>query len=52
MGGIPFVNWGYSKPKGIKYRCYFGVKDLEPPPNCKCSDSNYGKLFTLSLTLT
>ncbi|UZQ49569.1 hypothetical protein [Clostridium kluyveri] len=44
MGGIPFVNWGYSKPKGIKYRCYFGVKDLEPPPNCKCSDSNYGKV--------
>ncbi|WP_368491205.1 hypothetical protein [Clostridium sp. BJN0013] len=27
MGGIPFVNWGYYKPKGIKYRCYFGVKE-------------------------
>jgi len=22
-GGIPYQNWGYSKPKGIKYRCWF-----------------------------
>lgn len=42
-GGIPFVNWGYSKPKGIKYRCWFAVHGLEPPKECKCSDSRYGK---------
>lgn len=42
-GGIPFVNWGYSKPKGIKYRCWFAVHGLEPPKECKCSDSKYGK---------
>ena len=44
-GGIPFVNWGYSKPKGIKYRCWFAVKGLEPPAECKCSNSNYGKVI-------
>jgi len=27
-GGIPLVNWGYSNPKGIKYRCWFAVKGL------------------------
>ncbi|OAA93827.1 hypothetical protein CLCOS_39780 [Clostridium coskatii] len=45
MGGIPFANWGYSKPKGIKYRCYFAVKGLEPPAECKCSNSKYGKVI-------
>ena len=44
MGGIPFHNWGYSKPKGIKYRCWFAVKGLEPPEECKCSQSEYGKV--------
>jgi hypothetical protein len=24
-GGIPYYNWGYSKPKGIKYRCWFAI---------------------------
>lgn len=45
MGGIPFANWGYSKPKGIKYRCYFAAKSLESPAECKCSNSKYGKVI-------
>lgn len=45
IGGIPFYNWGYSKPKGIKYRCYFAAKGIEPPAECKCSDSKYGKVI-------
>ncbi len=45
LGGIPFVNWGYSKPKGIKYRCWFAVKGLEPPKECKCSQSKYGRVI-------
>jgi hypothetical protein len=24
--GIPYQNWGYSKPKGIKYRCWFACR--------------------------
>jgi len=44
MGGIPFASWGYSKPKGIKYRCWFAVKGLEPPIECKCSPRKYGKV--------
>lgn len=44
-GGIPYTGWGYSKPKGIKYRCYFAVKGLEPPKECKCSSSKYGKVI-------
>lgn len=43
-GGIPFANYGYSKPKGIKYRCWFSVNGLLPPKECKCSESNYGKV--------
>jgi len=42
-GGIPLVNWGLCKPYRIKYRCWFAVHGLEPPKECKCSDSNYGK---------
>lgn len=42
-GGIPFVNWGFLKPKGIKYRCWFAVQGIEPPKECKCSESKYGK---------
>lgn len=45
MGGIPLVNWGYCKPKGIKYRCWFAVKGLEPPKECKCSESKYGRVI-------
>lgn len=45
MGGIPYVNWGYCKPKGIKYRCWFRVKGLEPPNECRCSQSEYGKVI-------
>ncbi|OAA88835.1 hypothetical protein [Clostridium ljungdahlii] len=45
MGGIPFYNWGFSKPKEIKYRCYFAAKGLEPPAECKCSNSKYGKVI-------
>ena len=44
-GGIPLVNWGYSRPKGIKYRCWFSVKGLEPPDSCKCSKSKYGRVI-------
>lgn len=42
-GGIPYQNWGYSKPKGIKYRCWFAVNGQQPPAECKCSNSSYGK---------
>jgi hypothetical protein len=42
-GGIPYSNWGYSKPKGIKYRCWFACRGEDPPPGCKCSQSAYGK---------
>ncbi|MCQ1531841.1 hypothetical protein [Lutispora saccharofermentans] len=44
-GGIPFVSWGYSKPKGIKYRCWFAVNGQEPPKECKCSSSKYGRVI-------
>jgi hypothetical protein len=43
-GGIPYYNWGYSKPKGIKYRCWFTCHGQEPPEECKCSNSKYGKV--------
>jgi hypothetical protein len=43
-GGIPMVNWGFVEPKGVKYRCWFATKGLEPPKECKCSDSNYGNV--------
>lgn len=45
MGGILFYNWGYSKPKEIKYHCYFATKGLQLLPECKCSDSNYVKVI-------
>lgn len=45
--GIPYSNWGYSKPKGIKLRCWFATKGLEPPCECKCSDSSYGRVVYL-----
>ncbi|NMB97165.1 MAG: hypothetical protein GYA02_11245 [Clostridiaceae bacterium] len=44
-GGIPYANWGYSKPKGIKYRCWFACNGLEPPEECKCSSSSYGRVI-------
>jgi hypothetical protein len=44
-GGIPYHNWGYSKPKGIKYRCWFACRGLEPPKECKCSASSYGRVI-------
>ena len=44
-GGIPYTGWGYSKPKGLKYRCYFAVKGEKPPKECKCSDSKYGRVI-------
>lgn len=43
-GGIPYVNWGYCKPKGIKLRCWFATHGLEPPKDCKCSESTYGRV--------
>jgi len=46
-GGIPYQNWGYSKPKGIKYRCWFACQGLEPPKDCKCSNSSYGRVIYL-----
>lgn len=46
-GGIPYANWGYSKPKGIKLRCWFATQGKEPPKECKCSESNYGRVIYL-----
>jgi len=43
-GGIPYQNWGYSKPKGIKYRCWFACRGQKPPHDCLCSKSSYGKV--------
>jgi len=42
-GGVPFVFWGLCEPYRLKYRCQFSAKGLEPPTDCKCSDSKYGK---------
>jgi hypothetical protein len=42
-GGIPLAYWGLCKPSRLKYRCWFAVHGLEPPKECKCSDSKYGK---------
>lgn len=44
-GGIPYLNWGYNKPKGLKYRCWFACKGQEPPKECKCSNSKYGRVI-------
>lgn len=46
-GGIPYYNWGYSKPKGIKYRCWFTCHGEEPPKECKCSNSKYDRVIYL-----
>jgi hypothetical protein len=43
--GIPYANWGYSKPKGVKLRCWFAAKNEEPPVECKCSESVYGRVI-------
>lgn len=42
-GGIPYVYWGFCKPYRLKYRCWFAVHGLEPPKECKCCQSSYGK---------
>ncbi|MDK2800785.1 MAG: hypothetical protein PWQ70_2404 [Clostridiales bacterium] len=49
-GGIPYQNWGYSKLKGIKYRCWFACHGLKPPKECKCSNSSYGRVIYLKPT--
>ena len=46
-GGIPYANWGYVKPKGIKFRCWFATQGQEPPKECKCSESAYGRVAYL-----
>lgn len=46
-GGIPYQSWGYNKPKGIKYRCWFACHGEEPPKQCKCSNSSYGRVVYL-----
>ncbi len=46
-GGIPYVNWGYSKPKGIKLRCWFATQGHVPPNECRCSESAYGRVVYL-----
>jgi len=45
--GIPYANWGYSKPKGIKLRCWFATQGQEPPKECKCSESTNGRVVYL-----
>jgi hypothetical protein len=42
MGGIPYQYWGYSYPKGLKYRCWFNCKGITDKP-CECSNSSYGR---------
>ena len=37
--------WGFCKPYRLKYRCWFAVKGLEPPKECKCSECKYGKVL-------
>mgnify|MGYP001011239796 CR=1 FL=1 len=44
-GGIPYVYWGPCKPYRLKYRCWFAVHGQEPPKECKCSNSVYGKIL-------
>jgi hypothetical protein len=46
-GGIPYANWGYCKPKGVKLRCWFAAQGQEPPKECKCSESAYGRVVYL-----
>lgn len=41
--GIPYVYWGFCKPYRLKYRCWFAVHGQDPPADCKCSSSSYGK---------
>jgi len=42
-GGVPYVYWGRCEPYRLKYRCPFSAKGLEPPVECRCSESKYGK---------
>jgi len=51
-GGIPFIRWGYLKPKGIKYRCWFAAKGLDPQKNASVLPVNMVELFISSLTMT
>lgn len=46
-GGIPYHDCGYSKPKGQKYRCWFAANGQEPPKECRCSESPYGRTIYL-----
>ena len=47
QAGNPFVYWGRCKPYRLKYRCWFAAKGLEPPKECQCSNSKYGKTIYL-----
>lgn len=42
-GSYCYTYWGYTYPYRHKYRCPFSTMGLEPPVECKCSDSNYGR---------
>ena len=44
-GGIPYTNWGYSKPKGIKYRCWFACNGLEPLKNVNVLQVHYSRVI-------
>jgi len=39
-----FIFWGLCDPYRLKYRCWYAAKGLEPPVECKCSASNYGRV--------
>ena len=45
--GIPYIYWGRCQPYRLKYRCWFAAKGLEPPKECRCSNSAYGKTIYL-----
>lgn len=42
-GGVAYAYWGRCEPYRLKYRCPFSAKGLEPPSECKCSESEYGR---------
>ena len=46
-GGVPFAYWGRCQHYRHKYRCCF--KGLEPPADCRCSDSSYGKIIYIKV---
>ena len=50
-GGKPFAYWGFCQPYRLKYRCWYTAKGQNPPEECRCTESNYGKTIYLKSDL-